>query len=53
MINSDEKIKLIPYNTGMQPLQLPEYGRTVQDMAMKCLELSDREERTRCAYAIV
>lgn len=32
---------------------MPEYGRLIQDMVDHALTLQDREERTRCAYAIV
>ena len=45
-------IKMIPYNTGMEPLLLAEYGRNIQNLVDYCLSIEDREERTRCAYAI-
>ncbi|MDE6380332.1 MAG: DUF4290 domain-containing protein [Muribaculaceae bacterium] len=47
-----EMIKMIPYNTGMEPLLLAEYGRNIQNLVDYCLSIEDREERTRCAYAI-
>lgn len=59
MANETEKIyggegmTFIPYNTGMSHLQLPEYGRNIQNMVDYCVEIEDREERTVCAYGIV
>lgn len=47
------KFKLIPYNTGMPQLPMPEYGRNIQNMVDYCVLIEDREERTDCAYAIV
>lgn len=47
-----ELIKMIPYNTGMEPLLLAEYGRNIQNLVDYCVSIPDREERTRCAYAI-
>lgn len=44
---------MFEYNTQMKKLVLPEYGRNVQRMVDYCLTIEDREERTRCAYAIV
>ncbi|MDE5813862.1 MAG: DUF4290 domain-containing protein [Muribaculaceae bacterium] len=47
-----EMIKMIPYNTGLEPLLLAEYGRNIQNLVDYCLSIDDREERTRCAFAI-
>lgn len=44
---------MLNYNTGLQQLVLPEYGRNIQRMVDHCLSLSDREERTACAHAII
>lgn len=41
------------YNTRKSQLILPEYGRNIQNMVDFCLTLEDRDERTRCAFAIV
>lgn len=41
------------YNTQLKNLTLPEYGRNVQNMVDYCISLADREERTRCANAII
>ncbi len=44
---------MLTYNTQMRPLRLPEYGRNIQSMVDYCLTISDREERTVCAYSII
>ncbi|MBE6318053.1 MAG: DUF4290 domain-containing protein [Bacteroidales bacterium] len=41
------------YNTQLKKLVLPEYGRNIQQMVNHCLSISDKEERTRCAYSII
>lgn len=47
-----ELLHMIPYNTGMEPVKLAEYGRNVQNLVNFCLTIPDRAQRTRCAYAI-
>lgn len=44
---------MLTYNTHKKKLIMPEYGRTIQSMVDHALTLEDRNERTRCAYAIV
>lgn len=44
---------MLSYNTQLKQLPLPEYGRNIQRMVDYCISIEDREERTRCAYAIV
>lgn len=44
---------MLEYNTQLRRLILPEYGRNIQKMVEHCLTIEDREERTRCAYAVV
>lgn len=44
---------MLRYNTQLKPLALPEYGRNIQSMVDHCLTIEDRDERTRCAYAII
>ncbi len=44
---------MMEYNTKQKRLQLPEYGRSVQKMVDHALTIEDREERQRCAQAIV
>lgn len=41
------------YNTERTHLQLPEYGRIIQQLVERCKELTDREERNEMAVAIV
>lgn len=41
------------YNTQRPRLPIPEYGRHVQRMVDHCMEVEDREERTRIAKAII
>ena len=43
---------MIPYNTDLKPITLPEFGRNVQGMVDYCVSIPDREERTKCAFAI-
>lgn len=45
-------VHMIPYNTNMETLILSEYGRNIQNLVDYCVSIPDREERTRCAYAI-
>lgn len=48
-----EQEDLLAYNTQKKKLILPEYGRNVHRMIEYCMSLEDRDERTRCANAIV
>lgn len=41
------------YNTQLEKLILPEYGRNIQNMVDYCLTITDREERKSCADAII
>jgi hypothetical protein len=41
------------YNTQEKQLMLPEYGRNIQNMVDYCVSIPDREERTKCADAII
>ena len=41
------------YNTSEKRLVLPEYGRNIQHMVDHCLTIEDRDERNRCANAII
>ena len=40
------------YNTQREKLQMPEYGRGIQDMVMYAVSLPPKGERQRCAEAI-
>lgn len=44
---------MLEYNTQLKQMILPEYGRNVHEMVEFCLNILDRDERTRCAYTIV
>lgn len=46
-------IKGLDYNTTRETLLLPEYGREIQKMVDHAVSLPDRDERLRCARAIV
>lgn len=41
------------YNTQKTQLQLPEYGRIIQQLVERCKELSTKEERNEMAMAII
>lgn len=43
---------MIEYNTAMPKLEMREYGRNIQKLIEHCISLEDKEERTKCAYAI-
>ena len=49
---SENTIKLY-YNTEVERLQMPEYGRNVLKMVEQLKEIPDREKRTEQAYAVV
>lgn len=46
-------IKGLDYNTKREKLQMPEYGREIQKMVDHAVGLESKEERLRCAKAIV
>jgi len=41
------------YNTQQTKIILPEYGRNVQNMVNYCVNLDEKEQRTRCAYSLI
>lgn len=43
---------MIEYNTALPKLVMREYGRTIQKLVEHCVSIPEREERTKCAYAI-
>ncbi len=49
---SENTIKLY-YNTEVEKLQMPEYGRNVLKMVEDLKQIQDREKRTRQAFAVV
>ncbi len=40
------------YNTQREKLQMPEYGRSIQEMIAYAVTIEDKEERQRCAESI-
>ena len=46
-------IEGLDYNTQRSKLLLPEYGRELQNMVDYCTNLTDKEERQRCAETII
>lgn len=44
---------MIPYNTDLEKLHLPEYGRLVHEMVKICCGIEDREQRNHFAATIV
>ena len=44
---------MLTYNSQLKKLVLPEYGRNIQQMVDHCVDIEDRDERTRCAFTIV
>jgi len=43
----------IKYNTAQKRLAMPDYGRNIQNMVDYCITVPNREERNRCANAII
>ena len=46
-------IKGLDYNTQREKLVMPEYGREIQKMVDHAIGLASKEERQKCAQAIV
>lgn len=44
---------MIPYNTNLEKLILPEYGRLIHEMVSICTEMEDRDQRNQFASVIV
>ena len=43
----------LTYNSRRSHIAIPEYGRVVHELIAHCISIEDRDERTRCASAIV
>lgn len=43
----------LTYNSSRPDLAIPEYGRSIHNMVQFCLGIEDRDERNRCAKAII
>ena len=48
-----EENTLPQYNTARKKINLPGYGRSIQQMIDYCKQIEDRSERTRCACSII
>ncbi|MCB9188652.1 MAG: DUF4290 domain-containing protein [Flavobacteriales bacterium] len=48
-----EGLENISYNTQRDDMVIPEYGRNVQNMIGVALSIENKEERNRCAQAII
>ncbi|HQQ95056.1 MAG TPA: DUF4290 domain-containing protein [Bacteroidia bacterium] len=44
---------IMEYNTQLEHLIIPEYGRNIQGMIRHCCTIADRNERNLCARAII
>ncbi len=60
MLNKQHKISSsnmdiagLDYNTQRKKLTLPEYGREIHEMVAYCVNLPTKEERQKCAEAII
>lgn len=49
----NDKLDFQPYNGTRPQLVIPEYGRNIQKMVQYAQTLEDREERNKCARAII
>ncbi len=49
----NEVLKFQPYNSNRPDLIIPEYGRNIQKMVEYAATIEDREERNKCAKAIL
>ena len=43
----------LTYNSSREDLTIPEYGRAIHTMVQHMLSIADKDERTKCAEAIV
>ncbi len=52
--DNEKFVKLVmDYNSNRKKLLLPEYGRHIQKMVDYCVTIKDKEEKTKCAHAII
>ena len=52
-MQADENTIRLDYNTEMEKLRMPEYGRNVRRMVSQVKQIEDRAKRTEQAYAVV
>ena len=43
----------LTYNSQRPDIAIPEYGRVVHELVAHCVTIEDREERNKCAAAVV
>lgn len=48
-----EDLNMIPYNTSMAEIRLPEFGRNFQRLVDHCVNIADREERKSFAEQLI
>jgi hypothetical protein len=41
------------YNTDMEKLAIPEYGRNIHKMVQHAIKLQDKQERNKCVNVII
>ena len=46
-------IDTLEYNSTRKPLMIPEYGRNIQKMVEYCVDIPNREERTKMAQMVI
>jgi hypothetical protein len=49
----NDQLDFQPYNSNRPDLVIPEYGRNIQKMVEYAISIEDREERNKCARAIL
>ena len=53
MADASINFDALSYNSMRDDLVIPEYGRSIHQMIAHCLRIAEREERSKCAAAIV
>lgn len=49
----NDKLDFQPYNSNRPQLVIPEYGRNIQRMIEHAMSLEDKEQRNKCAHAVL
>lgn len=53
MTSTDIQFDSLVYNSMREDLIIPEYGRSIHQMIEHCKSIADKDERSKCAAAIV
>ena len=53
MADASINFDALSYNSMRDDLVISEYGRSIHQMVDHCLSIADRDERSKCAAAIV